>query len=343
MGKKKRRQVSLTIPFAVVIFFSSALSMLLHSPIRHLLFHLHILVPRWMHLSSLLNSAIISVIISSILTALISRRPLRMINRIIAAIDRVAEGDYSVRIEPTGAEEFRQLAEKFNHMTQELDSVEMLRSDFVSNFSHEFKTPIVSIRGFARMLQRDDLTEAERREYLDIILRESERLNELSANILSLSRLEQQTALSDRTTLNISEQIRLAAALLEQKWEQKNISLQLDCDEVFCTGSKALLKQVWINLLDNAIKFSPDGSSVEIAITQTGSEASISFTDHGEPIPAESIPHIFDKFYQGDSSHGTEGNGLGLPIARRITELHGGQITVQSDEHATVFTVSLPL
>jgi len=286
--------------------------------------------------------AVASLVLGTIIAAIVSNKSLKPLRKIMDATDKIADGDYSPRVTLKGPEEFRELGRKFNHMAEELGSVEMLRSDFINNFSHEFKTPIVSIRGFAKMLQRSDLTEEERHEYLETIISESERLTDLATNVLSLSKIEGQSILTDKRRFNVSEQIRLVIALLDGKWADKHISFDFDCGERYLVGNEELLKQVWINLLDNAVKFSPSGGTVTIRITEMVSGTKITVTDEGNGIPEKVLPHIFDKFYQGDSSHATKGNGLGLTIVNKIVNLHGGRITVDSGMNGTTFAVILP-
>lgn len=286
--------------------------------------------------------ALACLLVGMVVAAIISVIPLRPLQKVMDATDKIASGDYSTRIDLGGPDEFRLLGEKFNHMAEELGSVEMLRKDFINNFSHEFKTPIVSIRGFAKMLQHDDLTEEERTEYLDTIISESERLTDLATNVLNLSKIEQQNILTNRNKFNVSEQIRLVIALLEGKWSEKNITFDFDCGERFYTGNEEMMKQVWINLLDNAIKFSPQGGTVTIRISKTVYGLSVTVQDQGVGISNEALPHIFDKFYQEDSSHSTKGNGLGLAIAHRIIKLHGGNLAVkETGKNGTTFEVRL--
>ena len=287
--------------------------------------------------------AISGVLIGTILAALFSRFPLKPLRDIMDATDRIADGDYSVRLNLERPEEFRVLSEKFNHMAQELGSVEMLRSDFVNNFSHELKTPIVSIRGFAKALKWDDLTDDERSEYLDIIIHESERLCDLSTNILLVSKLEQQAILTDTKPFNLTEQIRQTVALLYSRWNEKHLEIELDAEDFTYTGNSDMLGQVWINLLDNAIKFSPDGGTIVLAVCKDDAGLKIICSDQGAGMSPEISAHIFDKFYQGDAAHHTKGNGLGLPIAKRIVDLHGGIIEVISEMGAgTQFIIHLP-
>ncbi len=282
----------------------------------------------------------IYLIVGFFLSLIFNRLPLKPFFQIRSAFDRIAKGDYSVRLALKGPSEFCDLGEKFNYMAQELGSVEMLRNDFVNNFSHEFKTPIVSIRGFARMLKLDDLTPEERDEYLDIIIEESERLSSLSTNVLNLSKLKQQSILTDKKQINISEQIRRTISMMDSKWPGKQIEYQFDCKDIYTEGNEDLLKQVWINLLDNAIKFSPVNGCVRIDIGQTEEQVTVQISNQGDPIPPEAARLIFDKFYQVDTSHATRGNGLGLAIVRRIMELHGGEVSLlSSDEERTIFQV----
>ena len=270
--------------------------------------------------------------------------PLSPFREIIDAVNRLADGDFKVRLHLTEELwESREMTKSFNHMAEELGSLEMLRSDFVNNFSHEFKTPIASIRGFARMLQREDLTREEQKEYLQIIVDESERLTGLATNVLNLSKIENQTILTGQVQFNCTEQIRRIIALLEPKWSKKNLKFLLEADEIMIYGNMELLEQVWINLLDNAIKFSPDSSGIELLLRKRPGGVLFTITDHGSGIPSEAQTHIFDKFYQGDTSHTVQGNGLGLTIAKKIIELHKGNIQIKkSDISGTIFEVMLP-
>lgn len=227
-------------------------------------------------------------------------------------------------------------------MAQELEKTEMLRADFVNNFSHEFKTPINSILGFARLLNREDVPEAQRREYLGIIEEESTRLSLMATRVLELTKVENQSILTDVITFNLSEQIRDCVLLLERKWEAKALSMVLEFEDISIAANRELLKQVWINLLDNAIKFSPEGATVELDIRQEPGELRISVKNSGSQISQEDQKRIFQKFYQADTSHASEGTGIGLAIVRRIVELHGGETEVSSTLGGVVFTVCLP-
>lgn len=234
------------------------------------------------------------------------------------------------------------MSDKFNHMAKELDSVEMLRKDFVNHFSHEFKTPIVSSRGFAKALKWEDLSNEERTEYLDIIISEAERLSTLSANILYLSKLENQTILTDKKMLNVSEQLRRIIVLLDHKITEKNLELLFDSQEYYLPGNEEMLRQMWINLLDNAFKFSPEGGTVSILIREASGRIEFQITNEAPTLSDEALKHLFDQFYQSDPSHATPGNGLGLSIVKKILDLHSGTISVLSADNRCTFQVTLP-
>ena len=273
-----------------------------------------------------------------------SHFPLRPLHTLIQAIHEVSAGNYEVKIHLEHPKEFQELSECFNQMTEDLSGTEMFRSDFINNFSHEFKTPIVSILGFARLLKSQNLDTAQSQEYLDIIIEESQRLSELSATVLSLSKVESLTLLTDKTAYSLSEQIRESILLLESKWEKKRISFDINLEEVIIRADGPLLKQVWMNLLDNAIKFSPAEECITVALRSDNRNAVVSVKDHGIGMADNTQRFIFDKFYQGDTSHHMEGNGLGLPLVKRILELHKGTVAVKSQAgRGSTFIVRLPL
>ncbi len=259
------------------------------------------------------------------------------------AMQQVQKGDFSVRLPVQKDNELGQLSNNFNQMVAELGSIEYLQKDFMSNVSHEFKTPIASISGFAKLLKSDDITPEERLEYTDIIIAESQRLSNLSQNILRLSKLENQTRLKNVTPFSLDEQLRMAVLVLEPMWSKKDIQWELELDEITCHGEMELINQVWVNLLSNAIKFSYDGGDISVKLYQTDM-IKVRIQDHGSGMTQDVQERIFDKFYQGDSSHNDEGNGLGLPLVKRIVELSGGTIHVKSaPKEGSIFTVTLPL
>ena len=289
-----------------------------------------------------ISLAFLAVVIGAVVAASFSRIPLKPLRKIAEAADRLAAGDFSTRINLKMGGELQELNTSFNNMANELEQSQMLRSDFINNFSHEFKTPITSIRGFAKMMREHELTREETEEYLDIIIAESDRLIDLSANVLNLSKIESTTLLTNSGRFNLSEEMRRVIVLLENRWEEKNIFVNLDCSEIYIKGNEEMLRQVWINLIDNAIKFANRDSKINISILQSAGYTTVTIADRGEIIAPEILGRIFDKFYQGDTSHGTKGNGLGLAVAAKIVSLHKGSISVvRSDEEETSFEVKL--
>jgi signal transduction histidine kinase len=224
-------------------------------------------------------------------------------------------------------------------MAEELEHTEVLRGDFVNNFSHEFKTPIVSIAGFTKLLKKGNLTEEQRAEYLDIIEEESLRLSEMATNVLNMTKIENQTILTDVTTYNLSEQMRSCVLLLEKRWTNKKLELSLEFDEYNICACEELLKQVWINLIDNSVKYSPEYGVIVIRIREEGENYHISIANSGIEIPEEKRQKIFEKFYQADESHSSAGNGIGLSIVKSVIDLHGGKVWVECKNGITTFHV----
>jgi signal transduction histidine kinase len=219
-------------------------------------------------------------------------------------------------------------------MTEELRGMEIMRADFVRNVSHEFKTPVSSIRGFAKMLKEDCkspyLSTEEREEFIDIILNESGRLGSMSSNILLLSKIEGQETPVGQSVFRLDEQIRRIAASLEPALAEKRINFDTNLEAVSLKGNEEFLSHVWLNILGNSIKFTPPEGKITVSLARNGATAFAIFTDTGCGMDEETRKHIFDKFYQGDRSHSTEGNGLGMSLAKRIVELHRGSVSVES-------------
>lgn len=335
----------LTIFFSLLVFVILALTLLIVGGLAYLLWESGILkidshnTPMGVFIA---GYALASLAVGMVVSVLVAHLPLKPFDILINAMNRLASGDYRTRVELGEHTLARELTESFNTMAQELEKTEMLRADFVNNFSHEFKTPINSILGFARLLNREELPEAQRREYLGIIEEESARLSLMATRVLELTKVENQSILTDVTTFNLSEQIRGCVLLLERKWEAKALDMVLEFEDVSIAANRELLKQVWINLLDNAIKFSPEGATVELDIRREPGWLRISVKNSGSQISREDRERIFQKFYQADTSHAAEGTGIGLAIVKRIVELHGGETRVDSTLGGVVFTVSLP-
>ena len=288
-----------------------------------------------------------SIIIGMLLSFIIGNTVLKPLSELVKATKKVANGDFNTTL-PVGwtekhtVRELRQLIEDFNEMTEELRNTEIFRNDFISNFSHEFKTPLASIRGFARQLCEGDLTPEQQREFSKIILDETEFLSVLSQNTLLLTGLENKDIISDKTLFSLDEQLRDCMIRLEPQWSEKDLEIEMDLDKISFFWNEQLLSHVWNNLFDNAVKFSQNGGKINVSCKENGGVITVSVADGGCGIPEESVPHIFEKFYQVDSSHATKGNGLGLPLVKKIVELCGGDICVESTVGVgTVFTVKL--
>lgn len=283
------------------------------------------------------------ILLGTSLTAFLSKKALNPIRTVIDATHKVADGDFSVKVNIKGIGELEELSQSFNKMTYELSSIETLRSDFVNNFSHEFKTPIVSIRGFAKLLKENNLTEEERQEYLHIIMTESERLAALSTNVLALSKYEHLEIISDKMPFRLDEQIRKTIVLMEPKWSAKDITVNVELDNVTFSGNEDLTQQIWVNLIDNAIKFSHNGSAIHISLSNKTEQIEFAIQDEGIGMDSQTKARLFDKFYQGDISHAKQGNGLGLPLVKRIVQLCSGTIYVESaKDEGSKFTIILP-
>lgn len=290
---------------------------------------------------------IIEVLLLSIVLAFsTSRLFLKPINIFVNAMNALALGDFSRRINPPkpwgNIPVIKEICESFNRTAEELSHTEMLREDFVNNFSHEFKTPIVSILGFAKLLKNQNLDDKDRDDYLSIIIEESERLTALATNTLKLTKIENQEILSGKENYNLTEQIRGCIILLLDKFTLKNIEFNLTDEEIYVFGNAELLKEVWLNLLDNALKFTPNGGRVSIKINKEERVLTVSIANSGEKIPEEKKDLIFRKFYQLDTSHSTKGNGIGLALVKKIVDLHNGKIILSYKDEMNVFSVILP-
>ena len=291
-------------------------------------------------LSGLIMLMIFSVVIGTSLVAILGHVPLRPIRKLKKAMREVASGNFAVRVSPCPVPELNELIDDFNTMTEELGSVEALRKDFINNFSHEFRTPIVSIKGFAKLLRTGTLSASEQAEYLDIIIDESDRLVQLSSNVLALSRLENQSTVTGQTTFLLDEQIRRCILLLEPQWQSKILQVDVELEPLECHANEELLRQVWLNLIGNAIKFTPSGGQIQIRNSRAGH---VTVSDTGIGMDEQTRARIFEQFYQGDTAHAIKGNGLGLALVKRILDLCGAEIEVSSElGKGSAFTVILP-
>ena len=271
----------------------------------------------------------------------------RPVRRIIHAAEQIMAGDFSVRIPPVSTlgvdESFNQIVDCFNRMTQELSGVETLRTDFITNVSHEMKTPLSVIQNYGTLLQRPELDEEKRIEYARSVTEGSRRLADMMTNILKLNRLENQQIYPQATEYDLSEQLCECLLQYENVWEQAQIEIETEIAHgVTVRADAELLSLVWNNLFSNAFKFTPDGGTVSVSLSATERHATVKVSDTGCGMSPEVGAHIFEKFYQGDTSHATQGNGLGLALVKRVVDIMQGEIAVESvKDQGTTFTVRI--
>ncbi len=271
-----------------------------------------------------------SIIVFMLIIMGLSNKAMKPIVQLNNATQEVARGNFDVVVVNDSQDEIGQLTESFNKMAKELKSIEYLRKDFVSNVSHEFKTPISSILGFAKLLENRNLTDEEKKEYLDIIVEESKRLSNLSTNILNLSKLESQEIVFNKSEYDLDEQMRNVILLLEPKWYEKNISFDIEMENISLHANEDLMQQVWINLLNNAITYSHPKGVIHIKVYNEEEQAVIVIRDEGIGMDEYTKERMFEKFFKGNSSLSKEGTGLGLALVKRIIDLHHGTIEVES-------------
>ena len=285
------------------------------------------------------------VVLVTLVNFLFTRFIYRYLDKISDAMQKVADGDYTVRLDAEKDQPFRELYRNFNTMAEELGGVEMLKNDFINGYAHELRTPITSINGFAEMLLNDDgtLNREEKRSYLEIIASESRRLADLAGNSLLMSRLDTQKIIPDKKPFSLDEQLRRCSILLSGQWTEKELDMTMDLDEAVYVGDYDLMQHLWINLLTNAVKYTPKGGSITVTLKNEEKFIAVSVADTGKGIPPEDRERIFDKYYQTDKSHSKRGLGLGLAICKRIVQLCNGSLTVESEVGVgSTFTVKLP-
>ena len=288
--------------------------------------------------------ALIFTVIDIIRRRITVERPAREIQDVI---DMMKKGDFSARVKLSGAvsdeNRFYGIAEGVNSLGEELSGIETLRNDFVSNVSHEMKTPLAVISNYGRLLQSEDISCEQREEYAKGITDATRRLSEMMTNILKLNRLENQKIFKSVKKFDLGEQLSECVLQFESVWEKKGIDIEVDIeDAVIVEADSELLSLVWNNLLSNAFKFTDDGGSVSVSLKTDGEDAVVTITDTGCGMSAEVGAHIFEKFYQADSSRATEGNGLGLALVKRVVDIVRGEVSVESAMgEGSVFTVKI--
>lgn len=298
-----------------------------------------------MHMIGVLSMLVPIVVLVTLVNVLFTRFIYRYLDKISDAMQKVADGDYTVRLDAEKDQPFRELYRNFNTMAEELGGVEMLKNDFINGYAHELRTPITSINGFAEMLLNDDgtLSREEKRSYLEIIASESRRLADLAGNSLLMSRLDTQKIIPDKKPFSLDEQLRRCSILLSGQWTGKELDMTMDLDEAVYVGDYDLMQHLWINLLTNAVKYTPKGGSITVTLKNEEKFIAVSVADTGKGISPEDRERIFDKYYQTDKSHSKRGLGLGLAICKRIVQLCNGTLEVESEVGVgSTFTVRLP-
>ena len=282
-------------------------------------------IPDWIQLN------ILSLTVSVIATRFLSKIFFDPIQKLNEGMKKIADGDFSTRlITKSSSVEVQEMFAGFNMMAKELGSTEILQTDFVSNVSHEFKTPTNAIEGYSMLLQGCENLNAEQQKYVEKILFNTGRLSSLVSNILLLSKIENQSIGTHKELYGLDEQIRESIVALESQWEPKEIDLDVDLDDIVYNGIEPMMRHVWNNLLSNAIKFSPHGGTIKMRLQNKNDSFVFTIEDQGPGLSEEAKKHLFDKFYQADTSHKEEGNGLGLALVKKILAIEGGEISAEN-------------
>lgn len=341
MKKKRNGRSSLRLRFILIcmsqLVLVAALSELAGWAFRH-----------WFGVTPELPIFVCAMVFSGTIGVAVTNHMTKMlidpIAKLRSAMREVADGDFKVEAKcESRIQDVQDIYDSFNSMVRELSTTETLQTDFISDVSHEFKTPINAIEGYASLLEGEPSPE-EQRAYVEKILFNTRRLSALTGNILLLSKLSNQSILPQKTQFRLDEQIRQAIVALEQKWSEKELGFEVELAETPFFGYESLLPHVWTNLIGNAVKFSPKGGEIRIKMMRTEGAVVFTIEDDGPGIVPGDEEHIFTKFYQSESSHGMEGNGLGLALVRQIVEMSGGSVDVRNLEAGGCrFTVRLPL
>lgn len=339
--KKNRFRYTLRLSFIIysVNFLSGLITFLLVLILSVCGIQVGALAPLVLALLVLASCLIIAFIFSYFQT----RNAAKSMVELDAFLDKIASGDFTARLSLNSKKEYeRRLSEKLNLMASELDSISILKNDFVRNFSHEFKTPIASIKGFSELLcQNNQLSEEEKEKYLNIIKEESNRLTLLAEKTLLFSKIQSQNVVINKEEYFVDEQIEECAMQLFKEVEQKNIQVDIDLSHKKILGSKELCKELWLNLFSNAVKYTKENGKIRIFDYETSEGMTISFQDNGIGIKEEARKHIFDEYYQENPLN--NGIGVGLAICHKITDLHNWKISVSSKENeGSVFSVLIP-
>ena len=337
----RRKRFSLRTRLTVLVTVEMIVCAMIALGLDRLLAHI---LPKTWKVPLVAEFIFVCLLVGILVTGLLSKVFFNPIKKLRGAMAKVAEGDFSVRLEgKSNSPEIMEIYTGFNLMVNELDSTEILQTDFVSNVSHEFKTPINAIEGYSTLLQSDETLDQRQREYIEKILYNTQRLSSLVGSILLLSQLENQQIPTNQTAYRLDEQIRQSVVSSETAWLKKDIEWDVELERVSYLGNEAMMHHVWDNLVSNAIKFSPQGATVKLRLSREQDKLVFTVDDQGPGLSPEAQKHIFDKFYQADSSHKQEGNGLGLALVKRILTIEKGSITAENLPDGCRFTVTLPI
>ncbi|HEX9026402.1 MAG TPA: HAMP domain-containing sensor histidine kinase [Clostridium sp.] len=339
-----KHPLKLGLAFSVIIFLIILASAAI-SAILAIALHLGTFSPPQDMWGPIANLYGVSVIVGTTISFFLANIILSPIVKFSGALMEVGKGNFNIKLDESSyhVKELKEMSHNFNIMVNELNNIETFRSDFIANVSHEFKTPLASIEGYTMLLQDNNLTEGEKSEYTKKIFSSTQRLSNLVGIILQISRLENQGIIAEKNKFKLDEQLRQALLLLESKWTSKNIDLDLDLNPMTFYGNEELLMQVWENLFSNAIKFTPDNGTIICTLKQSENWIIATISDNGIGMSEDVQAHIFEKFYQGDKSHSSEGNGLGLALVKRIIDLCGGIIEMRSEcRKGSTFIVKFP-
>ena len=289
-----------------------------------------------------LGMVIPMIIFITIINVIISRNMAKQVSDLANGLARAANGDYHAKLDPRRTFIFTTAFENFNKLEEELKKSNTLQDEFVNNYSHEFKTPITSIKGFAELLLEEDLDDGKKKKYLSIIVEESEKLTDLANNAILLIKLNSQGIIPNKKNYSLDEQIRRCVIMLEPECTKKKIEVTCNLEEVEYFGSEEIMAHMWVNLINNAIKYTSEGGNISVNLRNYEETIMFSVIDSGIGMSKEDLGQIFNKFYQVDKSKTKQGLGLGLTIVSRIIQLVEGKIKVESElGKGSTFTVTL--
>lgn len=328
LTRNKNNKFSLRVRLVMLVSAEIVVSVLLALGVSELL---DMVLPTHITIPLLLELIVLGLLVGIVVTTFMSKLFFDPIKELRYAMEKVADGDFTTRLETkSSSKEIQEIFSGFNLMTHELNATEVLQTDFVSNVSHEFKTPINAIEGYTTLLQGCDNLDADQQQYVEKILFNTKRLSDLVGNILLLSKIENQIIETHQTKFRLDEQIRQSIVALEPAWAPKDIEFDVEMEDVEYIGNEGLLRHVWDNLIGNAIKFNPRCGYIYIRLTKQNDKIIFTIEDSGPGLSEEAKKHLFDKFYQADSSHKEEGNGLGLALVKRILMITNGEISAEN-------------